>query len=271
MKVTIRKSAGHMNYKKFLKVAKDKKTINLKSESDMFNYKIDNTTRKERQAIEHKKKMDMVHIIITFFLLLGLFILIGTTISNKANAVLRNDLNGAEVHISTKVMTWSFISNIKWNWRELGLSIYGSQLEEMKKRGYSNTRILDLLSIKSQECNNYTSCVWIAGRDIWPFQINQIHKEQFSLSYKLHNEEKFGELFLSQLTFANWLIQIYEDRFCGEEIFKEIWKVYSNKARLKCVAVSYNWWPDRVNYSHKVWLKREVIADYLFSNGFLIY
>jgi len=260
-----------LKYKKFLHIAKDKRTINLKNTKEMFNYYIDNTSRKERKQMKVDERMKVFHIVWTILLLLGLFILIGTTIGNKANAVLRNDLNGADKHIWTNVMTGSLSSSIKWNWRTLWLKVYWSQVEEMKARWYSNTRILDLLSIKSQECNNYTSCVWIAGLDIWPFQINKIHTEVYKHSYKLHNAEDFWTLYKYQLTFANWLIESYMDRFCNEAIFKEVWKEYSNKARLKCVAISYNWWPDRVNYGHKVWLKRQIIADYLFDNWFLIY
>jgi hypothetical protein len=134
----------------------------------------------------------------------------------------------------------------------------------MKARGYSNTRILDLLALKSMECNSYTSCVWMGWNDIWPFQINKIHKEQYSHSLSLHKQKEFAKLYLYQLSYANGLVDSYMTRFC------DIKRAKTNENRFKCVAVSYNGHP-RYKHTYKKiwWLKRQMISDYLFSNWFL--
>ena len=259
------KRKDKLSYWQFLKVAGDKNTVNLKSEWDMFRYKIDNTNRLQRQQMDRQKKIDRFRILWIIFLLFGIIILIGTIYSKNANATLRNDLNRDR---DTLTMTWNLSTQLN-NWQ--AITIYWKQLEEMKARWYSNTRILDLLTIKSLECNSYTSCVWFNANDIWPFQINKIHKEEYNQSFLYHNSKDYGSLFLYQLTYANKLVQSYEDRFCGEHIFKEIGKKYTNEARFKCVAVSYNWHPKH-KYAYKLngWAKRQVISEYLFDNWFLI-
>lgn len=169
-----------------------------------------------------------------------------------------------------EVMTINYKSSIKWGKYNQAVTIYAKQFEEMKARGYSNTRILDLLAIKSMECNKYTSCIGQNWHDIWPFQINRVHKEQYNNSVALHKQQKYATLFLYQLSYANWLIESYEDRFCWKHIFKQIGQTYTNKKRFYCVAVSYNWHP-RYKHTYKkiAWLKREMIKKHLIDNNHL--
>jgi len=73
-------------------------------------------------------------------------------------------------------------------------------------------------------------------------------------------------LFKFQLTYANSLVQSYEDRFCGIEHFKIVWVKYTNENRFKCIAKSYNW-SKRYKYTYAEiwWLKRQIISDLLFN------
>jgi len=187
----------------------------------------------------------------------------------EAKEKLLPSVNSLYLTKGPKTMTETFNSSINWRGRELWLVVYWDQLEEMKKRGYTNTRILDLLAIKSQECNAYIWCEWIWGLDIWPFQINYVHFAQYWHSWEMWEDGRYWELYQYQLWFADQLVESYHQRFCSEVIFKLIKKPFTNEARLKCVAVSYNWWPDKVNYSKKVWEKRKVISEFLFREGYL--
>lgn len=171
-----------------------------------------------------------------------------------------------EVTIDTQTMVEDYKTTIKWWKYNQAVTIYAKQFEEMKARGYSNTRILDLLALKSMECNKYTSCVWYNWNDLWPFQINKIHKEQYNKSVELHNQKRYWELFSYQLSYADSLVQSYMDRYCDWKWSK------TNKNRFYCVAVSYNWHP-RYKHTYKKigWEKRKIISDYLFSNWYLIH
>lgn len=153
-----------------------------------------------------------------------------------------------------------------WQYNQ-AVTAYTNQINEMIARWYTKTQILDLLAIKSMECNSYTSCLWINASDVWPFQINRIHTDQYNKSIQLHYDKKYAELYLYQLTFSKWLIDSYMDRFCNESAHNSVGKKYTTESRFKCVAVSYNWHPTKkVIYSKIGWEKRKIIKEYLNNN-----
>lgn len=165
-------------------------------------------------------------------------------------------------------------SSIQYKWYNQAVIAYKSQIQELINRWYSATRILDLLWIKSMECNRYDGLCKGYDKhswnliDVWPFQINKIHKEQFNYSLQLFDQDNRVELFKYQLSYANWLLQSYEDRFCWEKIFDQIWKDFTNERRFKCMAKSYNWNPTwKYIFSELSWEKRKMIGEWLVNNS----
>lgn len=155
-------------------------------------------------------------------------------------------------------------------WRNLqAVTGYKTQVVEMVKRGYSPTRILDLLALKSMECNRWDGrCIGLNEADLWPFQINRIHKEQYNHSKYLMDSYLLWELYLFQLTYANKLVNSYGNRYCWAHIFAQIGRTYTNERRFKCVAVSYNGSPRyKKTYAFLGWKKRQMISDWLKENS----
>lgn len=165
------------------------------------------------------------------------------------------------------IKTWSWwYQEIKfWKYNQ-AITIFDNQIKTLKNLGYSNERIIDLLAIRSMECNSYKwDCKGLYSSDIGPFQINHIHKKEYKKSKQLFNEEKWGELFIYQAKIANWLLDSYEKRFCSEKIFKEIWKPYDNNERFVCYARVYNWSEKKKSYWELAKLKRVVVEKYFNS------
>jgi len=154
-----------------------------------------------------------------------------------------------------------------YNGRTQLVTAYKEQIATMKRKGYSDTRILDLLALKSMECNRYDGlCYWHYKLDVWPFQINRIHKDAYVTSFKLISSNQLAWLFDFQLKYANKLVSSYMDRYCGRHIFKLIWRNYSNERRFKCVAVTYNWHPRyKRTYAILAWKKREAIKNLIYK------
>lgn len=189
-----------------------------------------------------------------------------------AENIERSDKAYREWKETPKTFTGTYKSFVPYGNIKSGFVVYGDQLEEMKARGLSNTRILDLLAIKWMECNSYKGCIWRAWLDMWPFQINKVHTDVYNKSWQLWNAKEYWKLFNYQLSFANSLIESYEKRFCGEHIFKKIWRKYTNERRFKCVAVSYNGHPRYKHTYKKIWWeKRKAISEFLFSNNYLVH
>lgn len=172
-------------------------------------------------------------------------------------------------------LMWFMINNTKanletsikvWNYNQ-AITVYDKQVKEMISRWYSKTKILDLLAIKSMECNRYDwLCYWRNNNDVWPFQINKIHREQYNHSLYLMKKNKLWALFLYQLDYASKLYDSYNERFCWPHIFDTIFRVYTNERHYKCIAVSYNWHPKlKYFYAYAGWKKREVIKEYLIK------
>ena len=154
---------------------------------------------------------------------------------------------------------------IKWNGRLYNVQVWNDRIKTMKKLWYSDTRILDLLAIMNMECWSYKwDCFnW---NDIWPMQINKIHKEQYNKSWEYYNKKDWGKLFEYQIKYANQLVESYEAKNCKPEYVKKywIWKTYNQK-RWRCVAFHYNWHPkNKFAYNKLGWERRQIISDLIF-------
>lgn len=160
-------------------------------------------------------------------------------------------------------------TSVQYKGYNQAVTAYKAQIGTMVAKWYSNTRMLDLLALKSMECHQYDgNCKGLKMRDIWPFQINIIHREQYDHSLKLMKSENWSELFVYQLNYANGLVESYMDRFCNKWAFDYIGMTYTNEKRFKCVAVSYNWSPRfKQMYSELAWEKRKIIAEWLKENS----
>jgi len=155
-------------------------------------------------------------------------------------------------------------TTIKWNNRIYAVQVWWDRVETMRNMWLSETRILDLLAIMNMECGSYKwDCFnW---NDIWPMQINKIHKEQYNKSWEYYNNQDWWGLFEYQIQYTNKLVQSYEDRFCGRHIFDLIWKEYSNKRRWNCVGKSYNWHPRyKFAYMQLGWERRQEIKKLMW-------
>lgn len=186
-------------------------------------------------------------------------------------------LNIKEVSIIPKLITptlevnkisfnWNQEIFIKWNNRNYAVRVFEDRVRTMQDLGYSDTRILDLLAIMNMECWSYKwNCFnW---NDIWPMQINQIHKEQYNKSWEIYNRQNWGELFKYQLDYANWLVESYEAWNCREEYVIKywVWDTYNQK-RWRCIAFHYNWHPvNKYNYNTLGWERREQIKSLIYN------
>jgi len=162
---------------------------------------------------------------------------------------------------------YAYSDSVRVNNSEKLITVYPEQVKEMVKRWYSKTKILDLLALKTMECNRYDwMCYWIKNRDLWPFQINMIHKEAYKHSLLLMKQNKRAELFLYQLDFASDMYDRFNANFCWYHIFKQINKKYSNRKHFRCIAYSYNWSPRyKYAYDNIGWLKRAKVKMYVNS------
>jgi len=158
-------------------------------------------------------------------------------------------------------------TTIKRNNRTYSVQIFRDRVSTMRHLWYSPTRILDLLAIMNMECGSYKwDCFnW---NDIWPMQINKIHKEQYNKSWEFYNNKDWGGLFTYQLKYANQLLDSYEKRFCSADIFKQVGKTYTNKARWECIWKSYNGhFRHKYAYVKLWWLRRQTISNLIFKKG----
>ena len=154
-------------------------------------------------------------------------------------------------------------THLKRNNRTYSVTIYADRLNHMLKQGYDDTKILDLLTIQNLECGKF-SWECFNWNDVWPFQINKIHKEQYGESWKYYGAKDWGGLFKYQLSYANNLLNGYETKYCSDSIFKQIGKQYSNKARWECIGKSYNGHPiHKEAYIKLWWERREIIKTLL--------
>ena len=161
-----------------------------------------------------------------------------------------------------------FISSIEWWKYKKPVIIYNEQLDILIEKWYSVTRIIDIMTLKTNECNNYDwKCIWYNKDwiwvDFWHFQLNKIHKEQVKKTLELWEDSKAH--FIYQLEYVNILLDSYEKRFCNaENILAKYWE-RSNEERFKCVARTYNGSSFKKSYSEWSLLKRKKIKDYILK------
>lgn len=219
----------------------------------MKNFKtnlIDKLDQVERKYI----KWDFIYIVLALVVIIWIF----HTVTREVEVI--DTVQAKEV----KEVVETQKTMIKRNNRTYAVQVWGDRVETMRNMWLSETRILDLLAIMNMECWSYKwACFnW---NDIWPMQINKIHKEQYNKSWEYYNKQDWGGLFIYQIQYANQLVQSYEDRFCWRHIFDLIWKEYSNQRRWNCVGKSYNWHP-RYKYAYMKlgWERREIIKQMMW-------
>lgn len=218
-------------------------------------------TRKERRTLSKSP------LFIAFFIIVCTVLLLIFSPNNM-------EVNAKQEAFSFYEGVEDLNSSVMYNWGAKALTAYKAQINEMIYRGYTKTQILDLLAIKSMECNRWDwLCYWIDNLDLWPFQINIIHKEMYNYSWELMQNKNSWELFLAQLTFAHWKIIGDEERYCDTDAFSYVGKTYNNENRFRCLALTYNWHPRyKYTYADLGWEKREAIKKWLSNNSnFLTY
>lgn len=159
-------------------------------------------------------------------------------------------------------------TSIKRNNRTYSVQVWRDRVSTMRSLGYSPTRILDLLAILNMECWSYKwDC--FNGNDVWSFQINKIHKEQYNKSWEFYNNQDWGGLFTYQLKYANRLLDSYEANNCKPEYVSKygIGDTYNQK-RWRCIAFHYNGHPQyKYAYNKLWWKRREIISNIIFKKG----
>lgn len=161
-----------------------------------------------------------------------------------------------------------YYNEIKWGKYNQPIRVYDTRVNKMIEEWYSLTRVIDLTTLLTMECNRYDGKCLNGTSDIWPFQINRIaHKQAYLRSKELFYNSP--ELFKYQMRYANdEIVQRLEDEFCGWQYAK------TNKIRFQCLAMNYNWnkkisWNGlqvRQNYAILAWEKRKQIAKYIVEN-----
>ena len=168
--------------------------------------------------------------------------------------------------VVVKTARADYLELVKFGKYNQAITIYDKQVNTLIDLWYTKTRIIDLITLQSMECASYEWYCKNGTSDIWNFQINQIHNEQYKHSLKLFKKKKWEELYLYQAKYANWLIDWYESNNCSQESFDSIWKERTNEARFNCVAKSYNWSDKRKSYWQLALIKREYIKKYINDN-----
>jgi len=159
-------------------------------------------------------------------------------------------------------------TTIKRNNRTYSVQVWRDRVATMRSLWYSATRILDLLAIMNMECGSYKgNCFnW---NDIWPMQINKIHKEQYNKSWKYYNNKDWWKLFTYQVKYANRLLDSYEANNCKPEYVAKygVGDTYNQK-RWRCVWFHYNGHPKyKYAYNKLGWERRETISNLIFWKG----
>ena len=169
--------------------------------------------------------------------------------------------------INNYVANADYSSHIMWGKNKKPVIVYDKQLDILINRWYSLTRILDILALKTNECNDYEwKCIWYhqatkTPMDYGHFQINVIHKEIVEKTKENWDNPKLH--FKIQLTYVNKLLDSYEKWYCSTKSI--VWKYWywSNQLRVECIGRLYNWSSFKKSYWQWTWLKRENLKKYV--------
>ena len=160
---------------------------------------------------------------------------------------------------------------VNYNNRKYSVNLWKERTQKIIEKYWKDQeKVLDLLTIMTLECNKKD---WLCfnWNDIWPFQINKIHKEWYNKSYQLYLNKKSNELFDYQLEKASELLDSYNKNLCKPEYIKKywVWDTY-NKKRWRCIAFNYNGHPKyKFAYNKLGWKKRMIIKKYLIQDWIL--
>lgn len=157
-----------------------------------------------------------------------------------------------------------FYKEVKFGKYNQAIIVYDDQVQWLKKLKYSTWEIIDLLTLKAMECNSYKwDCIWMYWPDIWSYQINSIHKEQYKKSRELFKQKKWWELFIYQSKFAKSLIESYKKWNCSEKSFQKVKRKFSEEEQFRCVSISYNWSKTKKSYAKLALIKRKYVKEYI--------
>jgi len=142
-----------------------------------------------------------------------------------------------------------WITKIKWLWREIQVD----KIPEWKMQIYKKNNIwyfdfLILNVIDNLEC--WREDWWcVTKSDWWPFQINQIHKEDFRKALNMIKNKEWEKLFEEQMLWTYTRIKNMDQKICA-------W-VKSEIKRAECQLINHNgnnrnWF--KFNY-WKAWVK----------------
>jgi len=173
-----------------------------------------------------------------------------------------------------KIKKWKYndyTDIISYNNRKYPVKLWKNRTKKIIEKYWTDKeKVLDLLTIMTLECNKENGLCF-NWNDIWPFQINKVHREWYNKSYNLYIKKKATDLFNYQLEKASELLDSYNKNYCKPEYIKKYgkWETYAKK-RWRCIAFHYNWHPKyKFAYNKLWWEKRTIIKNYLEKDWLL--
>lgn len=137
-------------------------------------------------------------------------------------------------------------TTIIYNWKKSPVIIFDKQVCLLKNNWYKTEDIVDLITIRTMECNNPSWQCISKTDDYWFFQLNKRrHKEAVEKSLELWNNP--NELFLYQSSYAINMMN-RNRKNCNNDFI--------------CIANIYNWWN---TYWYIANTKRIVVSNYIYN------
>lgn len=126
------------------------------------------------------------------------------------------------------------------------------------KHDISLETIIKLHTLNSIECGRWD---WLCNRadsDVWPFQINFIHKKEFKKSLELIKEKKVEELFEYQMLWTWARMKRMEKNFCK--------KRQTQSKKMECQAILHNWGKKAKSYWIHAVIVRDLLIQHILNN-----
>lgn len=173
---------------------------------------------------------------------------------------LLNVINGAKNYVTnanTEINLWystPILEQFKFQWRLYNaFQIPKWKIDYYKKHNVWYDDFIIMSVINNLECGreDWACDSW---SDVWPFQLNFIHTDGFAHWRKLIKEEKWWELFETQMLWTYNRMKRMDNSFCG--------KKPDLRSRLKCQLVMHNW-NDKNWFKYTYADKWEMIFDIL--------